>query len=105
MEVLFGRTLPALGIWIALRRKTSASLANVSSCSTWDGINNKLTEKVQKLQNRAARVITKSSYEVSSSLLLDALGWEKLISNRRNHKAIMVFKSLHNLAPMYFHNM
>ena len=34
-------------------------------CTVWDGINNQLTEKLQKLQNPAARVITKSSYEVS----------------------------------------
>ena len=64
-------------------------------CTVWDGINNQLTEKLQKLQNPAAGVITKSSYEVSSSSLLDALEWEKLISNRQKHKAIMVFKSLH----------
>ena len=51
------------------------------------------------------RVLTKSSYEVSSSPLLDALGCEKLISNRRKHKVIVAFKSLHNLTPMYFHNM
>ena len=65
---------------------------------------NQLNEKLQKLQNRAAcRVITKSSYEVNS-LLMDALGWEKLISNRQKLKAVMVFKSLHNLTPVYLHN-
>ena len=73
-------------------------------CTVWDGINNQLTEKLQKLQNRAARVITKSSYEVSSSSLLDALGWEKLIFNGQKDKAIMVFKSLHNLTPVYLHS-
>ena len=52
-----------------------------------------------------ARVLTKFSYEVTFSPLLDALGCEKLISNRRKHKVVMVFKSLHNLTPMYFHNM
>ena len=44
--------------------------------------------------SRAAPVITKSSHEVSSYPLLDAFGWEKLISNRKKHKAITVFKSL-----------
>ena len=73
-------------------------------CTVWDGINNQLTEKLQKLQNRAARVITKTSYEVSSSSLLDALGWEKLFFNGQKDKAIMVFKSLHNLTPVYLHN-
>ena len=74
-------------------------------CTVWDGINNQLTEKLQKLQNRAARVMAKSSYVVSSSHLLDTLGWEKLISDQQKHKAIMVFKSLHNLTPVYLHNM
>ena len=44
--------------------------------------------------SRAAPVITKSSHEVSSYPLLDAFGWEKLISNRKKHKTITVFKSL-----------
>ena len=39
---------------------------------------------------RATRVITKSSFEVSSSPLLDGLGWKNLISNREKHKAILV---------------
>lgn len=50
---------------------------------------------------RAAPVITKSINEVGSYPLLVAFGWEKLISNRKKHKAIIVFKSLHNLAPVY----
>ena len=54
---------------------------------------------------RAARVIKKSSFEVSSSPLLDGLGWENLISNREKHKAIWVFKSLRNLAPVYLRQM
>jgi hypothetical protein len=39
----------------------------------WDGLGNKLSEKLQKLQNRAARVITRSSYDISSSSLLEEL--------------------------------
>ena len=42
------------------------------SIIVWDGINNQFTEKLQNLQNRATRVITKSSDEVSPSPLLDA---------------------------------
>ena len=41
--------------------------------SVWDGMGSKLCEKFQELQNRAARVITSSSYDVSSSSLLEAL--------------------------------
>ena len=31
--------------------------------SVWDGLNITLNDKLQKLQNRAARVITKSQYD------------------------------------------
>ena len=40
-------------------------------CSAvWDGLSQQLSDKLQKLQNRAARVITKSSYDASSRQLL-----------------------------------
>ena len=46
----------------------------------WDGIGSKLSDKLQKLQNRAARdgVITRSSYDASSSSVLEELGWNNL---------------------------
>ena len=34
-----------------------------------------LAEKLQKMQNRAARILTFSNYEVRSSVLLDELAW------------------------------
>ena len=41
-------------------------------CSVvWDGLS-QLSEKLQKVQNRAARVITKSSYNTNSSYLLNS---------------------------------
>ena len=43
-------------------------------CSAvWDGLTQQLSEK---LQNRAIRVITKSSYDTSSRFLLTSLGWD-----------------------------
>ena len=43
-------------------------------CSVvWDGLSQQLSEKLQKLQNHAARVITKSSYNANSSYLLNSL--------------------------------
>ena len=67
----------------------------------WDG----LSEKLQKLQNRAARVILQANCEVNSSLLLETLKWDQLPLRRRNHKAIMMFKSLNGLAPVYLHEL
>ena len=44
-------------------------------CSTvWDGLTQQLKEKLQKLQNRAIRVITKYSYDTTSRFLLNLLG-------------------------------
>ena len=64
----------------------------------WDGLSSYLCEKLQKLQNRAARVILQANCELNSSLLLETLKWDQLSIRRRKHKAIMMFKSLNGLA-------
>ena len=48
----------------------------------------------QKLQNRAARVITKSTYKTSAAVLLDKLGWEQLQIRRKKQKAVTVFNPI-----------
>ena len=48
-----------------------------------------LSDKLQKLQNHAARVITKSPFDTSSSLLLAMLKWEKLSLRRKKQKALI----------------
>ena len=60
-----------------------------------------LNNKLQKLQNRAARAITRSSYGTRSSLLFDTLGWDKLSANRRKEKASTMYKTIHKLTPVY----
>ena len=67
----------------------------------WDGLSSYLCEKLQKLKNRAARVILQASCEVNSSLLLETLKWEQLSLRRRKQKAIMICKSLNRLVPVY----
>ena len=48
-------------------------------CSpVWDGLSTQLSDKLQKLQNRAARVIGKANYETSSNVLLEMLKWDSL---------------------------
>ena len=66
-----------------------------------------LTEinQLQKLQNRAARIVTGSSFDAPGRPLIKKLGWktiEELIASESN---IMVFKSLHELAPPYMCNL
>ena len=71
----------------------------------WDGLSTYLCEKLQKLQTRAARVILQANREVNSSLLPKTLKWEQLSARRRKQKAIMMFKSLNGLAPVYLHEL
>ena len=40
------------------------------------GLNQEQSERLQKLQNRAARVLTQAGYEIRSSDLLIKLGWD-----------------------------
>ena len=60
-----------------------------------------MSSKLQKLQNRAARILTYSSFDANADTLIEKLGWKKLNSQRQMHKAIMVYKSLNGLAPQY----
>ena len=75
-------------------------------CSpVWDEFNATLREKMQKLQNRAARVITKSSYDASSSILLEKLHWDNLSLRRKKHKSILMYKTINKLTPEYLQNL
>ena len=75
-------------------------------CSVvWDGLSQQLCEKLQKLQNRAARVITKSSYNTNSSYLLNSLSWDNLSVRRTKQKANLMYKCVNKLAPNYLCNM
>ena len=72
--------------------------------AVWYGLIQQLSEKLQKLQNRAIRVITKSSYDTSSRFLLNSLGWDNLSVRRAKQKANLMYKCINNLAPAYLCN-
>ena len=55
--------------------------------------------KLQKLQNRAARVLTFSDYDEDAGYLFELLGWKNPARQHEIEKATMVYKSLHRLAP------
>ena len=57
-------------------------------CSVvWDGLSQQLSEDIRKLQNRAPRVITKSSFDTNSSCLLNSLSWDTLLIRKVKQKA------------------
>ena len=67
----------------------------------WGNCGVKLSDKLQKLQNRATRALTFSNYDADASQLFQNLNWKNLSTQRDIQKALMVFKSLHGLAPEY----
>ena len=66
------------------------------SCSTAD------REYLDKLHRRAASII--EGYAVSQSPISYTFGWPTLQSRRGYLKCMLVFKSLHGLAPAYLLN-
>ena len=64
----------------------------------------KLADKLQKLQNRAARALTFSSYDADASQLFQNLNWKNLSTQRDIQKALMVFKSHNGLSVEYLNS-
>ncbi len=61
--------------------------------------------KIQKLQNRAARVIMRANYDDSAGILLDTLHWDNLSLCREKLKAGLMFKTLKGNMPSYLQDM
>ena len=90
----------------ALQIYQALILPHFDYCSSvWDELNVTLSDKLQKLQNRAARVITRSSYDTSTSSLLKRLHWDDLSTRRKKLKATLMFKTIKGLSPLYLQNL
>ena len=71
-------------------------------CSAvWGCIGNGLSQKLEKLQNRAARIITGSSWDARSAPILHALKWNSLADRRAKQLKSFMFKTVNNLVPEY----
>ena len=71
----------------------------------WDCLSGYLSDKLQKLQNRGARVITKAPFDASANHLLSTLSWERLSFRRKKQKALMMYKTMNDLAPEYLQSL
>ena len=74
-------------------------------CLVWGCCGETLLDKLQKLQNRAARIVTNSSYDTLSLPLIGSLGWLTIKEMIEFETATTVCKSLHGLAPEYIRQM
>jgi hypothetical protein len=58
----------------------------------WENCSVYLQDKLQKMQNRAARVIAEKPYDARISDMLNELGWQPLAERRRSQKMIFMHK-------------
>lgn len=75
-------------------------------CSmVWGNCGTVLRNKLQKLQNRAARIITRSGYEIRSSDILSSLNWCNLDIRRKRQKASLMYKIINGIAPSHLNEL
>ena len=80
----------------------SLILPHLDYCSAvWGCIGSGLSQKLEKLQNRAARIITGSGWDVRSAQILCALKWESLADRRSKQLKSLMFKTVNNLVSEY----
>ena len=60
---------------------------------------------LQKLQNRAARIIANNSFDAPGIPLVHRLGWKTIEELIAHESELKVFKSIHGLAPQYMSNL
>ena len=69
-------------------------------CEVWDELGKGLSERLQNLQNRAARLIMNFKNEHGQSILArTALGWTSLEERRSLMKAKLMYKTVNQLVP------
>ncbi len=73
-------------------------------CSVWGGCGETKLQILQKLQNRAARIVTNSSFDVSVSNLIKDLKWQTVNDMIKCETATITYKALSGLAPGYLSN-
>ena len=72
-------------------------------CSqVWGCLGTTLKNKLQRLQNRAVRIITKQGYEYRSADILNKLGFIPALDVRRSNQLCMtMYQVKNNFAPQY----
>ena len=74
-------------------------------CEVWDVFGETQSKPLQKLHNRAARIITNLSNDVDHTIALNKLGWEPLKADRRKTKAKTMYKVLNKMGQTSLGNL
>ena len=100
------RVRPFISKETAIQIYNALIMPHFDYCSpVWDCLSGYLSDKLQNLQNRVARVITKSPFDASSNHLLSTLSWERLSLRRKKEKALMMYKTMNDLAREYLQSL
>ena len=67
----------------------------------WNNCGALNAKKLQKLQNRSARILTYSDYDAEVEPLFQQLNWTQLARRRELHTVNLVYKCTHGLVPEY----
>ena len=74
-------------------------------CSVWGCCGATKLQTLQKLQNRAARIVTKSKFNTRAMALIHNLNWPTISEIFRSETATNMYKSLNGLVPEYLSNL
>ena len=74
-------------------------------CPVWGSCGSTAINELQKLQNRAARIVTNSRYDASAKPIIKKLGWHTVSEIIQMETLSMVYKSINDLAPTYLTEM
>ena len=84
---------------------TSGQENNLTNCSqAWGFLWKGLSSKLQKLQNRAFRIITRKNYDIRSEDISNSVGFPKLQTIQEHQFAIVMYKIKHKMLPNYLAN-
>ena len=68
----------------------------------WHDCSNENQKKIERMQNRAGRLVLKDSKELTSDAIIEKLGWKPLSERRDEHTKELVNNSLKSLVPDLF---
>ena len=73
--------------------------------SLWGGCGSGFKQSLQKLQNKAARMVTKLDWMTSSKILLQQCGWLSVNQLIFYHSVLLVYSVRRNKTPRYLYEM
>ena len=74
----------------------------ISLIQLWSGTSEFLLTFLQVIQNRAARLVTKLSWDTRTEVLLNQLGWLSVRQLAYFHSLVLIYKTKQNGKPVYF---